>query len=165
MRSRFTMAERCTRKKAPWGFPLDRPASETGVARTLDSGGRVVILNARGTRSIPHEAVQPVKSCSVSLIAIICLCNMAAPPRLQAQEQEHPIRFSAKLQGERAAVRPGDTLSIIVRGHIPPGWHLYSITQAPGGPIATTIEVGPRDLVRLAGAIDAPVPQMVPDPN
>ena len=38
------------------------------------------------------------------------------------------------------------------------GWHLYSLKQLEGGPIATQIAVPPPQQFKLAGMIDAPVP-------
>ena len=48
---------------------------------------------------------------------------------------------------------------------IPAGWHLYSLTQPPGGPIATTLELGPSSLLHQNGTISAPAPVIAPDPN
>ena len=79
--------------------------------------------------------------------------------------QEHPIRVSARLAPSRERVRPGDTVSVLLRAEIPSGWHLYSLTQPPGGPIATTIDVGPRTLVSLTGTIESPMPVLARDPN
>jgi thiol:disulfide interchange protein DsbD len=42
---------------------------------------------------------------------------------------------------------------------------LYSITQPPGGPIATTIKIGPAETFRLAGKIDGTPPDIADDPN
>ena len=79
--------------------------------------------------------------------------------------QEHPARFVAAAAGIRTAVRPGDTLTLDIAVSIPGGWHLYSITQPPGGPIATTFSVGPVGVASLAGAIGAPPPVIAPDNN
>jgi thiol:disulfide interchange protein len=81
------------------------------------------------------------------------------------QAQEHPIQFTMRMPDQKTVRRPGDTLSVFLHAQIPPGWHLYSITQTPGGPIPTSIEIGPPSLARMAGTIDAPVPLLAPDPN
>ena len=80
------------------------------------------------------------------------------------QAQEHPIAFAVRASAART-VRPGDTLTVGVHTAIPVGWHLYSLTQPPGGPIATTVDVGPKSLVRLRGTVRAPLPSQAPDPN
>jgi thiol:disulfide interchange protein DsbD len=79
--------------------------------------------------------------------------------------QEHPIHFAVRSPRVAPTVRPGDTLTVRVDGTIPVGWHLYSVTQPPGGPIPTTVDVGPPSLVRLRAAVKAPVPTTAPDPN
>jgi thiol:disulfide interchange protein DsbD len=62
-------------------------------------------------------------------------------------------------------VRAGGTAELTLRAAIPPGWHLYSITQEPGGPIPTTIAVGPARSFALAGGIAGSVPRAELDPN
>ena len=44
--------------------------------------------------------------------------------------------------GSENAARFG---AIFVTADISPGWHIYSVTQPPGGPIATTITVAPSE--------------------
>jgi len=46
---------------------------------------------------------------------------------------------------------------------IAPGWHIYSLTQPPGGPRATLIEVVSDPPFRLAGSIGRPAPDTIPD--
>jgi len=79
------------------------------------------------------------------------------------QGQEHPISWS--LGPAHAQVQPAGTAEFVLAARIPPGWHLYSITQAPGGPIPTTIAVGPARGFELAGGIDGSVPHSALDPN
>jgi thiol:disulfide interchange protein DsbD len=52
-----------------------------------------------------------------------------------------------------------------VRATIPTGWHLYGLSEPPGGPIATSIAVGPPSLARIAGPVAADEPVSAPDPN
>ena len=51
-----------------------------------------------------------------------------------------------------AADQPG---RLWITATIAPGWHIYSITQPPGGPLATKIEVSPPPGVRMAGKFQA----------
>src|SRR5262245_1460174 len=98
----------------------------------------------------------------------VFLCAVAAAMASAAhplRAQEHPIHFAIHSPRVAPTVRPGDTLTVRVDGTIPIGWHLYSITQPPGGPVATTVDVGPSSLVRLRAAVKAPVPTPAPDPN
>lgn len=80
-----------------------------------------------------------------------------------ASGQEHPIRAEL-LRTESGPVAAGDRLTATLRATVPSGWHLYSVTQPPGGPVPTTIEI-PGPQFRLAGPIDGPIPTTAPDPN
>jgi thiol:disulfide interchange protein len=82
-----------------------------------------------------------------------------------ARAQEHPIQIVAELRFTHTVYARGDETGVIIATAIPSGWHLYSLTQPPGGPIATTINVGPSSVVRKFGAIKSPVPIIAPDPN
>jgi len=44
---------------------------------------------------------------------------------------------------------------LFVTAKIKPGWHIYSITQARGGPIATTIQLAPSEAYRRTGDFQA----------
>jgi suppressor for copper-sensitivity B len=48
---------------------------------------------------------------------------------------------------------------LLVTANIEPGWHLYSVTQPPGGPLVTSIKVK-HDDVKLSGPF---VPNVAPD--
>ncbi len=76
-----------------------------------------------------------------------------------------PVRWS--VVGGRAAhdVVPGRTVPISIRADIAPDWHIYSLTQKPGGPIPLTIRLlGPPDVV-VRGVIKAPQPDREFDKN
>ncbi|MGD8277234.1 MAG: cytochrome c biogenesis protein CcdA [Gemmatimonadota bacterium] len=48
---------------------------------------------------------------------------------------------------------------------IDPGWHMYSLTQAPGGPIALAISAPDDSPFRIDGNIIGPLPVTAFDPN
>ncbi len=52
----------------------------------------------------------------------------------------------------------GEPGRLFVTAMIEPGWHIYSLTQPSGGPIATKIEVDPLSAVRLAGKFQPSAP-------
>ena len=76
----------------------------------------------------------------------------AAPP---AHAQEHPLQFRARIASARTTLHPGEATKVNLLAQIPPGWHLYSLTQPPGGPVASTIEVGPSTLARISGFVSS----------
>lgn len=83
-------------------------------------------------------------------------------------QREHPISSRLEIGPAGIATKPGSKFEVKLAVTIPAKpvlWHLYSITQPPGGPIATTITVGPSAAFRLAGAIVGTPPQIADDPN
>ncbi len=93
---------------------------------------------------------------------VLLLCSAAAAP---VAAQEHPIQFAVRAPKSKASVRAGDTLAVEIHSVIPAGWHLYSLTEPPGGPIATTINAGPASLAVLGGVVRSPLPTIALDPN
>lgn len=82
-----------------------------------------------------------------------------------AAAQRSPISFSIQSKAPSKALQPGDKFTVQVLARISDGWHLYSTTQPPGGPMATRIVVPPNKVFKLAGQIKAPSPLTELDPN
>jgi thiol:disulfide interchange protein DsbD len=83
-------------------------------------------------------------------------------------QREHPISARFDIGKAGIGTQPGSKFSLKLIVTIPSApvvWHLYSITQPPGGPIATTIKVGPAETFRLAGTIEGTPPDIADDPN
>jgi len=59
------------------------------------------------------------------------------------------------LDAQFTASTNGEPATLFVTATIEPGWHIYSITQPPGGPIRTTISVDGSDAYRMAGDFQA----------
>ena len=59
----------------------------------------------------------------------------------------------------------GKTFRVPVTAQISNGWHLYSTTQPPGGPITTTITLQDTPDFAIAGSIGARDPDVAPDNN
>lgn len=67
-------------------------------------------------------------------------------------------KFTARAEILPAEAEQKPRLSITI--DVTPGWHTYSITQAPGGPTQTQIKLDPASGYRLAGPFVAtPPPQ------
>src|SRR5439155_15618600 len=77
--------------------------------------------------------------------------------------QERPITWAARV--EPRTVAPGGRARIELSATVPYGWHLYSLTEPPGGPIATSIALLERGDISAAGPITAPPPDRLPDRN
>jgi thiol:disulfide interchange protein DsbD len=62
------------------------------------------------------------------------------------------------VRGQFTAPTDGQIGRLFITATIQPGWHIYSITQPSGGPVATKIEVTPQQGVRRAGDFRASSP-------
>jgi thiol:disulfide interchange protein DsbD len=79
----------------------------------------------------------------------------------RAAAQDDPIGWT--LAKTPTSATAGQTFRIQLTATIEAGWHLYSISQGPGGPIATRISVPQGQPFTFDGAIDAPPPHVVFD--
>src|SRR5215208_3366446 len=76
-----------------------------------------------------------------------------------------PVRWSLVGGSSARAVSSGRTVPIVLEAEIAKGWHLYSLTQKPGGPIPLRLQLlGGTDLI-VRGVIKAPKPVRVFDRN
>jgi hypothetical protein len=76
-----------------------------------------------------------------------------------------PVRWSVVGGSSPRQVVSGRTVQITVQADIAMGWHIYSLTQRPGGPIPLRLDlIGPADVV-VRGIINAPKPDRVFDKN
>ena len=82
-----------------------------------------------------------------------------------AAGQQDAVKLSLRLAPGTAIVAPGSTFRVQLVAVMAEGWHLYSTTQPPGGPLATRITVTKGQVVTLDGKIDAPMPQVSFDQN
>ncbi|MFZ2640619.1 MAG: cytochrome c biogenesis protein CcdA [Verrucomicrobiia bacterium] len=71
------------------------------------------------------------------------------------------IEVSARV--EPTVAHAGETVKIVVTAAVDEGWHLYSLTQKPGGPEKTTITLAENAVVEKAGAFTGPPPKRVRD--
>lgn len=84
---------------------------------------------------------------------------MLQPARTGAQE--HPITWS--LTSARKSVRQGQRFTALLHAQIPGGWHLYSMTQPPDGPVATVFSVSSERGFVLVGKPTVRDPDVAPD--
>jgi thiol:disulfide interchange protein len=76
--------------------------------------------------------------------------------------QQHPVTWS--LTGPAGSLQQGKSFRVTLQAQIPFGWHVYSTTQPPGGPIATVITTQGSEFV-FAGTPRAREPDVAPDNN
>ncbi len=63
-----------------------------------------------------------------------------------------------KLHGQFTTAKPGVPARLFITATILPGWHIYSITQRPGGPTATKIQITPTQGAQIVGNFQASPP-------
>jgi len=98
---------------------------------------------------------------SLSWLATVAVI-LGLPASLYAKED--PVRWTLAPAGGTAVVAPGGVAYFELKATVDPGWHLYSPTTPPGGPIITKIQVTPNPLFKEA-QIYRPQPVRKLDPN
>lgn len=76
-----------------------------------------------------------------------------------------PVRWSVVGDGSPLEVASGRTVPITIQADIAKGWHIYSLSQKPGGPIPLTIDLFDAGDVVMRGVIRAPRPERTFDKN
>ena len=92
-----------------------------------------------------------------NLLAWFFLLGMAAAANAQS-----PVSWSIKNNAKE--VKAGDKFTLQVSASISGDWHMYSITQGPGGPVRTTITVGGGPF-KAAGSPSGTAPHRQMDAN
>ena len=77
--------------------------------------------------------------------------------------QERPITWT--LAKPKAPITQGVPFTVPLHAVIPATWHLYSLTQPPGGPLATVISLPAFSTFFINGKVRAPDPEVALDPN
>jgi len=78
--------------------------------------------------------------------------------------KEDPVHWTLTPAGGNAVVAPGGVAYFELKATVDPGWHLYSPTTPPGGPIITKIQISPNPLIK-SSQIFRPQPVRKLDPN
>jgi DsbC/DsbD-like thiol-disulfide interchange protein len=92
----------------------------------------------------------------IPIAAFLAATLHAAPP--------DPVSW--KLQPLPAArVQAGARIAVKLQATVQEGWHLYGLKPMPEGPIPTRIWIAEGQPFSLAGAIQAPDPQVMQDPS
>ena len=88
-------------------------------------------------------------------------------PALAGARSTHaqaPTPVSWSVRAENVGVlKTGAEVVVTVTAAIEPGWHIYSLTQKPGGPIALSISVPAGEPFVLARSVTGPKPEIQAD--
>ena len=96
-------------------------------------------------------------------VGLALLCAAGGPALAAPAGQDDPVKWSARVVTK--SIRPGGAFDVAVTAVAEEDWHVYSVTQGPGGPVPTTIAVAARPPFTRAGAIRGPEPVTAFDPN
>ena len=88
-------------------------------------------------------------------MAAVAACLLAAPA--------DPVAWKAAAPA--AALKVGARFTLKVTAEVQEGWHLYSLKPMAEGPIPTRIWIAEGQPFALAGAIQAPPPEIEQDPS
>lgn len=92
--------------------------------------------------------------------AVVVLLALAA-----IAQEEKPAIWSLRVPAKARIVHPGQVFELEAVVELQPGWHVYAITQGPGGPVVTRFTVPPKQPFQLAGAVRQPTPKKAFDQN
>lgn len=82
-----------------------------------------------------------------------------------AEASLRPVKWKVIGGSAPRAIVSGRTVPLTLQADIAKGWHIYSLTQKPGGPIPLRLELlGAADVI-VRGVIRAPQPERVFDKN
>jgi DsbC/DsbD-like thiol-disulfide interchange protein len=76
-----------------------------------------------------------------------------------------PVKWSVLGGGVAHEVVVGRSVPITLVATIAPGWHIYSPSQKPGGPIPLTIRLVDTTSALIRGLVEAPRPERIFDKN
>jgi thiol:disulfide interchange protein DsbD len=76
-----------------------------------------------------------------------------------------PVKWSVIGGSSPREVVSGRTVPLTLQAEIAKGWHIYSLTQKPGGPIPLRLELLGAADVLVRGVIQAPTPERAFDKN
>jgi thiol:disulfide interchange protein len=104
------------------------------------------------------------------VLVALCLAHVASTARAQGSFFEGPSALAAKagatlevisLSASFTAPDANHISTLYVQADIKPGWHIYSVTQPQGGPIATRVSfTANKDFVPLGGFKTWPKPEV-----
>lgn len=108
-----------------------------------------------------------IKLAYLLLIALTADTNHV-PPRgipVRTDLSLRPVRWTVVGGSSPREVVSGRTIAVTLQAEIAKGWHIYSLTQKPGGPIPLSIRLLNSADVLIRGVINAPKPERIFDKN
>ena len=108
------------------------------------------------SKNIPDTKSNDRASFSALLLGVLLM------PLLAGRTQAQTVEFAARVAP--GDVRAGETAQVIVTAKIPAGYHMYSLSQDPGGGVPLTINLVNGGLVTPSGKPVGSAFKKVPEP-
>jgi hypothetical protein len=147
-------------KEPKTGMVFEKYHAYDGKHYLIGSNGKILLAFSKLGISIPILMRELAKH------GIGEAAQRAAPPAPaapSAQAADGPVKWTTAVG--TPASRPGGALSVAVTLDVDEGWHVYAITQGPGGPVPMSLSVPKGQPFALAGKIQSPAPTVKFDPN
>jgi Disulphide bond corrector protein DsbC len=100
----------------------------------------------------------------VRSICVAILCNVGAWGVSNAQVADPTVDWAASWKAS-SAVKPGGRGDLELSGVVQDGWHVYALTQPPGGPVALRVSIDENPIASLGGSPSGTPPQSRHDPS
>lgn len=97
----------------------------------------------------------------VAGLVIVMAAAIASTTTTMAQT---PVHWTMTV-APAAAVKPGSAVTATAVADIESGWHVYALTQGPGGPHALEVSVPKSPVFSMSGKATSPAPKKAFDPN
>ncbi|MEZ5346985.1 MAG: cytochrome c biogenesis protein CcdA [Pyrinomonadaceae bacterium] len=78
---------------------------------------------------------------------------------------QNPTKWRLESASSGKSLKAGDTFDAKLHAEVEEGWHLYSLVQPKGGPIATTVKLPEDSPFEINGEVTTPKPITKFDPN
>jgi thiol:disulfide interchange protein DsbD len=88
-----------------------------------------------------------------------CIWGLSA-----AQVQNQTVKWAASVIST-AAAKSGGNATLEVSAQVREGWHVYALTQPPGGPTALRITIDQSEAAQVTGPASGTVPEKRHDPS
>ena len=98
-------------------------------------------------------------------LAFTLVLTAACSPEREAPIGTKQVEWSAAAGPISKAPGNGFVMDVDVRATIQNGWHIYSVGQTTGGPVALSVKVEPSPPYSLDGDISGPPPEKAKDTN
>jgi DsbC/DsbD-like thiol-disulfide interchange protein len=100
-----------------------------------------------------------------TLLALLTIPLLTTASDRAGDPPKNPVRWTIVGGNATRVVASGTTIQVILEADIAKGWHIYSLTQKPGGPIPLRIQLAGAADVGVRGGIKGPTPVKKFDQN